>query len=71
MPFPYDPRTAPGLEHVGAQADRALADHDLASLVGELSRRRVRLRGTADDLSVAGMLLGEAEQARGLLVVRS
>ena len=56
---------------MGAQADRALADDDLASLVGELSRRRVRLRGTADDLSVAGMVLGVAEQARGLLVARS
>jgi hypothetical protein len=57
---------------VGAQADRALADHDLASLVGvEQSRRRLRLRGTADDLSVAGMMLGVAEQARGLLVARS
>lgn len=57
---------------MGARADRALADHDLASLVGvELSRGRVRLRGTADDLSVAGMVLGVAEQARGLLVARS
>ena len=56
---------------MGAQADRALADHDLASLVGvEQSRRRLRLR-TADDLSVAGMMLGVAEQARGLLVARS
>jgi hypothetical protein len=57
---------------VGAQADRALADHDLASLVGiEQSRRRLRLRGTADDPSVAGMMLGVAEQARGLLVAQS
>jgi hypothetical protein len=57
---------------VGAQADRALADHDLASLVGiQQSRRRLRLRGTADDPSVAGMMLGVAEQARGLLVAQS